>query len=160
MLTLVLFFISRDRLWCKIYLSTLTRLPPIKANGTRGTWTLDPLLARQMLSQLSYSPLIGFSTASRTLKLDNLWGESFTQTPRSIMRHILGIFILITIYRLVEWGKAMLCNLSNFALSYQCRVPASCWLLSLLDRTNSRGRVRTCDILINSQAFYRWTTRD
>lgn len=27
-------------------------------NGTRGNWTLDPLLARQMLSQLSYSPIL------------------------------------------------------------------------------------------------------
>ena len=44
------------------------------SGGDEGNRTLDPLLAGQVLSQLSYTPILGYSVSFRSLKIEQQIG--------------------------------------------------------------------------------------
>ena len=58
LLTVRLLFISYHSIWS--FQGTYARQLPLP-NGDGGIRTLDPLLARQVLSQLSYTPIMGYT---------------------------------------------------------------------------------------------------
>ena len=102
----------------KLLYRTILRKVLLLPNGDKGIWTLDPLLARQVLSQLSYTPMTSENQKIIYIKFSSFHKEMGLNGLEPSTSRLSGVRSNQLSYKPIESGSHLLSHIvSNAVLS-------------------------------------------